>query len=146
MTAPTIDYASSRRPRTARAWLARLNVWQSWVALALWLAFGGFTLFAFAVGSDGGGSDRTARVVMTTAATALGPMTGAVSRGFQGCCLRASVSLLPYCLPALLAGALVQWLVPPGGVVRGTVRVIAWVVGLIVWFGGGILSLGHALG
>jgi hypothetical protein len=95
---------------------------------------------------DGGTPYRPVRVVMTTAATVLGPMTGAVSREFQSCCVRFSLSLLPYCLPALAAAAGVQWLVPPGGWFRGAVRVTAWTGGLLVWFGGGILSLGHALG
>jgi hypothetical protein len=52
---------------------------------------------------------------------------------------------MPWCLAGLAAGIAVQIAVPRRGRLSRMVRVVAWVVGLVVWFGGGIVSFAHAL-
>ena len=146
MGAPPLDYVSphdAHRRRTG--WpRGRLSRWHAWVAVIVWLAFSVLTLMIVLSALDRA-TEKPGTVAATTAATILGPMTGAVSRDFQGCCLKNSLALLPYCLGALLVGLAVQLLVPPRGWLTGTVRVIAWTMGLVVWFGGGIASFAHAL-
>jgi hypothetical protein len=112
--------------------------------VALWLAFSGFTLFIVLEGLDHA-TERPKTVAASVAGTVLGPMTGAISRDFQGCCVRNSVMLMPWCLGGLAIGVAVQLAVPRRGWVTRTVRVVAWVMGLLAWFGGGIVSLAHAL-
>ena len=139
-----LQYAPSRAGRT-RAFLAsRFSRWHAWVAVIMWLGFTVLTFFAVLNGLDHA-TERPKTVALTTAGTALGPMTGAISRDFQGCCLRFSLGLVPYCLGGLVAGLVVQLAVPARGVFRGIVRVAAWVLGLLAWFGGGSVSFTHAL-
>ena len=143
---PALDYVSSPEARRPRGlWLpARFSRWHAWVAAVTWLAFSVLTLVIVMSALDRA-ADRPRTVAATTAATVLGPMTGAVSRDFQDCCLKFSLWLLPWCLGGLAAGAATQIVVPPRGWLTGAVRVVAWVAGLVVWFGGGIVSFGHAL-
>jgi hypothetical protein len=123
---------------------ARFSRWHAWVAIVLWLAFSVINFFAVMNGLDRA-SQKLGTVAATTAGTVLGPMTGAISRDFQGCCLKASLSLLPYCLGALLIGIAVQVVVPPRGAIVAAVRVAAWVTGWLAWYGGGFVSFLHAL-
>jgi hypothetical protein len=142
---PALDYLSAPGVAQPRGWLAsRLRRWHLWLAVAFWLAFSGLSLFIVLKGLDRA-ADHPRTVAATVAATALGPMVGAVSRDFQGCCLEASLSLLPYCLGGLLIGLAVQLVVRPGGWFAAIVRVVAWIAGLLMWFGGGIISFAHAL-
>ena len=145
-TAPALEYVSSaeaRRPQ--RFWLlTQFSRWHAWVAVVTWLAFSVLTLVIVLKALDRA-ADRPRTVAATTAATILGPMTGAVSRDFQDCCLKFSLWLLPCCFGGLVAGAATQIVVPPRGWLTGAVRVVAWVAGLVIWFGGGIVSFGHAL-
>jgi hypothetical protein len=144
MAAPSLEYESNRTPRAVGWVKSRFSRWHAGVAVALWLAFSGLTLLILL-----GGPARATRppktVAATTAGVVLGPMTGAICRDFQGCCLRFSLMLMPYCLAGLAAGVVVQLAVPARGWFTRTVRVVAWALGLIVWFGGGIVSFGHAL-
>jgi hypothetical protein len=144
MAAPSLEYESNRA-RRASGWVrTRFSRWHAWVAVALWLAFSGLTLLIL-LGGNAGATRPPKTVAATTAGTVLGPMTGAISRDFQGCCLRFSLMLMPYCLGGLGTGIVVQLAVPRRGWLTRGVRVVAWVFGLIVWFGGGIVSFGHAL-
>ena len=144
--APALDYVSSPDARGRRRFwlLSRFSRWHAWVALVTWLAFSVLTL-AIVVSALERAADRPRTVAATVAATALGPMTGAVSRDFQDCCLKFSLWLLPWCVGGLFAGVATQVVVPPHGRLTGAVRVAAWVAGLVVWFGGGIVSFAHAL-
>ncbi|MEW4570276.1 hypothetical protein AB1L88_20610 [Tautonia sp. JC769] len=119
--------------------------WHLGIFLGAWLGFAALTLQIVRTHLDN--AERHPGVVAaTTVGSVLGPMSGAISRGFsQGCCLEVSLSLLPYCLSALVAAAVVQVVVPARGVGLLALRLVAWMVGVIVWFGGGIVSLGHAL-
>ena len=69
------------------------------ILAAIWLGFTTWTFLIVRSGLDHA-REKPLTVVTVTVASVLGPMTGAISRGFQGCCLQASLSLLPYCLLA----------------------------------------------
>jgi hypothetical protein len=143
MTAPTLSYRCHGERR--HGWLrSHFSRWHVWLATILWLSFSGLTLLILLARLDHA-TQRPKTVVMTVAGTVLGPMTGAICRDFQGCCLRNSLTLMPWCLGALAVGVSVQLVVPRTGWVTRTVRGVAWVVGLLVWFGGGIVSFAHAL-
>jgi hypothetical protein len=118
--------------------------WHLFIFLGLWVASVMLTFTIVRRGLDHA-DQHPGVVAATTAGSLLGPMSGAISRGLQGCCLAASLSLLPYCLSALAVATMVQILVPPRDVWLRVVRLILWVVGLVIWFGGGIVSFGHAL-
>jgi hypothetical protein len=139
-----LHYSPPGAGRTKAFLSSRFSRWHAWVAVVLWLVFSGLTLLIVLNGLDHA-TDKRKTVALTTAGTVLGPITGAISRDFQGCCLRASLDLMPYCLAGLLTGLAVQLVVPPRGAMTGMVRVVAWVAGLLAWFGGGMVSFAHAL-
>ena len=74
--------------------------WHALVTCALWLVFAALTLVIALRGLDHA-AQRPLTVAATVAGSALGPMSGAISRGFQPCCLAFSLSLMPICLAAL---------------------------------------------
>ena len=119
--------------------------WHALVTCALWLVFAALTLVIALRGLDHA-AQRPLTVAATVAGSALGPMSGAISRGLQPCCLAFSLSLMPVCLTALAVATAVQvvWL-PEVSCLR-VARLVVWSAGLLLWFGGGILSLAHALG
>ena len=142
--AQPLHYAPQGAGRIKAFLSSRFSRWHAWVAALLWLFFSGLTLLAVLDGLDHA-TEKPKTVALTTAGTVLGPMTGAISRDFQGCCLKASLDLMPYCLGGLLTGLAVQLVVPARGIFTGTFRVSAWVMGLFAWFGGGMVSFAHAL-
>ena len=91
------------------------------------------------------GPRHIAFVLLTTLGTITGPLTGAISRGFQGCCLRFSFTVMAYCAPFLLIGVAAQFVRLPERKWLRVTRMCAWTAGWLVWFMGGILSFGHAL-
>ncbi len=112
------------------------------VFLGIWLCF---TALTYWMADHGIGQDNHNRLVcLTTCGTILGPMTGAISRGWQSCCLNASLSLLPYCAAFLILGATPLFLKLPFNVGAAVFRMALWVIGLLGWFSGGIVSFGHA--
>ena len=119
--------------------------WHALVTCALWLVFAALTLVIALRGLDHA-AQRPLTVAATVAGSALGPMSGAISRGFQPCCLAFSLSLMPVCLAGLAVATAVQvvWLPEVSWLRVG--RLVIWSAGLLLWFGGGILSLAHALG
>ncbi len=72
-------------------------------------------------------------------------MTGAISRNCQSCCLAFSLSLLPYCGAILTLGTIPLFVRLPFRHGASVLRMALWVVGLLGWFLGGILSFFHAL-
>ncbi|HTU24177.1 MAG TPA: hypothetical protein VMF30_02195 [Pirellulales bacterium] len=106
-----------------------------------------FSLLTFRITSEGLSPDpsKSRRVVETTMSTVAGPMTGAISRGCQSCCLSASLQLLKFCAPVLLVGIFVQFIRLPANPIVIVSRIVLWSVGWFVWFGGGIASFLHAL-
>ncbi len=110
------------------------------ILAAVWLLF--------AVGTFGithSDLDDKGRVLLTSVGTISGPMTGAIARGGQSCCLEFSLVLLPYCGFALVAAAAFQFVRLPMECGATAVRLIVWTLGLLVWFMGGIVSFAHAL-
>ena len=114
-----------------------------YIFLGFYAASGALTLFALLANSE---SDR--RWIWITTATAgsiSGPFTGAIVRHFQSCCWQNSVMLFPYCAAILGVGTIAQVIpLPFRRFVRG-VRLTCWCVGLLGWFGGVLVSFGHAL-
>lgn len=106
-----------------------------------------FSILTFLITNAGvdKGSEHNARVLQATVGTISGPLTGAISRGFQGCCLKFSLTLMAYCAPVLLVGVLAQMVSLPEKKWLGVVRMCLWILGWFVWFMGGIISFGHAL-
>ena len=140
MASQPLDYAPVTKPLRGWRWLRhRYSRSHVWIALMLLLAFAGVT-FAFAVRVY---PLRAAAV--TALSVALGPMAGAFLRDYQSCCLQFSLTLLPYCLAGPIGAFAAQLLVPPRGWVTRTVRLLAWALGWFIWFGGAIVSFGHAL-
>ena len=124
------------RNRLDRAHLLTLAViWGSFTALTYWIADRGIDH----------GPDHNRLVFLTTSATALGPMTGAISRGCQSCCLQNSLALLPYCGVVLALGIVPQFIRLPFHHGAKATRLVAWNIGLLAWFLGGTVSFFHAL-
>lgn len=123
----------------------RFSLGHLWLFLAFWAVFATLTFLIVRDGLDE--ADRHPGVVAaTTVGSVLGPLSGAISRDFQSCCLEFSLSLLPYALGALGLAALVQAVVTARGPGLRALRFVVWGLGLLAWFGSGIVSFGHALG
>lgn len=136
------DYDTIFDMRILENHFTRKHLWVFLVMLMLFTILNGMIA---AAGIDKG-SDYTRQVISTTAATILGPMTGAVARDWQGCCTRFSLwVLLVVSGPALLIGTLLQIVWLPFQKGQHTVRLIFWSIGLFLWFFGGLISYGHAL-
>ena len=91
------------------------------------------------------GPEHNTRVFLATSGTITGPLTGAISSDFQGCCLRFSLTVTAYCAPFLFIGLAAQFIRLPDRRWLRMMRMSVWTVGWLVWFMGGILSFGHAL-
>ncbi|MCL4694183.1 MAG: hypothetical protein KJ060_16935 [Candidatus Hydrogenedentes bacterium] len=106
-----------------------------------------YTLLTFRITNAGldDGPEHDSRVFMSTLCTMAGPLTGAISRGFQGCCLRFSLLVMTYCAPVLLVCVGLQFIRIPDWRWRRVARLVFWTLGWFIWFAGGILSFGHAL-
>jgi len=106
-----------------------------------------FTVLTYAAVSGGlsNASQERGLVWLTTAGTITGPMTGAICRRFQSCCLQASLTLLPFAALGLIAGVVFQAVPLPRRSLWQAVRLAVWGAGWFVWFGSGIVSFAHAL-
>ena len=113
------------------------------VFLVIWACFTGWTYWIAEHGIDR--YDHAQLVVLSTSGTILGPLTGAISRNCQSCCLAFSLSLLPYCGAFLILGTIPSLVRLPFGSGASALRMTAWIVGLLGWFLGGIVSFAHAL-
>ena len=127
-----------------RHWRNNLTKAHLMVFACLLLIFSILTFLITNAGVDRG-SEHDTRVLQTTLGTISGPLTGAISRGFQGCCLQFSLTLMAYCGPVLLIGVLAQMIGLPDKAWLRVVRMGLWGFGWLVWFMGGIVSFGHAL-
>ena len=112
-----------------------------YIALGFLLVFSGFTLFLVCHPKN---NEGLTNIVVTTLATASGPMVGAVARGCQRCCLKFSLSLLPWSGAFLAVGALFQIVPLPFRRFARVMRLTMWCLGLLGWFGGGVVSFLHA--
>lgn len=140
------DVASSSVAPPAKAGLLQNHFGKGQLLslLGIWAAFTALT-YRIADGGIDRQPDHNRLVLLTTCATPLGPMTGAISRSCQSCCLSNSLSLLPYCGAFLAIGTIFQFIKLPVRRGAATVRLTIWVVGLLGWFLGGIVSFAHAL-
>jgi hypothetical protein len=115
------------------------------IFLVLWGIFATLTFIVTAMNVPHG-PDNYGQVFAATIGTLAGPMPGALSRGCQSCCLKFSLGLFPYAGAALLVGVVPQFLPWPPGRLGHSVRLVLWTLGLLAWFGSGIISFWHALG
>ena len=115
------------------------------IFLIMWAAFAALTFTVTAINVPRG-PDNFGQVLAATIGTLAGPMPGALSRGCQSCCLKFSLGLFPYAGAALLVAVVPQFLPWPSGPFGKSVRLAFWTLGLLGWFGTGVLSFGHALG
>lgn len=90
-------------------------------------------------------SGHDPRVLRTTLCTITGPLTGAISRGLQGCCLEFSLIVMAFYGPVLLIGVVAQFIRMPDRKWLRVMRMTLWILGWLVWFMGGMFSFVHAL-
>jgi hypothetical protein len=91
-------------------WLASNNL-TKWHAIVFASMLALFMILTFqATGGLSNGPQSGVHSLEATVGTIAGPLTGAISRGFQSCCLRASLTLMAYCAPVLLIGFLMQFI------------------------------------
>ena len=113
------------------------------IFLGLYLVFAGLTALALAQQT---GSDRQQNAnLAATVGSIAGPFTGAIARNLQSCCWQFSLQILPWSAASLVAGVVFQFLPLPLGRADRSVRLLAWGLGLLGWFGGGVVSFAHAL-
>jgi hypothetical protein len=114
-----------------------------YIFLGFYFGFAAFTLFIL---SRQSASDWRENWNLAAAVGSFsGPFTGAIARGFQSCCWRFSVGVFPYCGALLLAGFVFQFVPIPWVSGERWLRLMAWSIGLLGWFAGGLVSFGHAL-
>ncbi len=120
----------------------RFGIAHAALPLGMWFGFAAVVVIGTAK------DDRPITSEMSNAAVALlsvtGPMLGGIARGFQECCVEASLRLLPWCLGALAVAVAAQWFVRPSGFWRHATRLSVWTLAWSVWFGGAVLSGAHA--
>jgi hypothetical protein len=114
-----------------------------YIFLAILILFSIANFAILCVGLDG--QNKYIYVIFTTAATITGPMTGAIARQLQSCCTEFSLKIMMFCAPVLLLGILFQLIKLPFKKFAAAFRLFIWIVCLLIWFLGGILSFGHAL-
>ena len=116
-----------------------------WVFLGFLIIFTVLNFFILNAGVDQT-REHNRQVIVATLSTISGPMVGAIARDFQGCCTRFSIQvLLIISGPALLFGSFMQTIRLPFKKKQKVIRMACWVIGLLLWFLGGIVSYGHAL-
>lgn len=135
-------------PLSAAPWLTR----QHWIAFQTLLV--SFSALTFALSwtllsrpgaAQGVDLEWLGRIALTTLATITGPLTGAVARGGQSCCVAMGLRALAWVGPLLASSIVLQIVGLPRGRKGQAVRSALWVVGWLAWFASGLVSLGHAL-
>ena len=85
------------------------------------------------------------RNLTAMAMTFSGPFTGAMARPASSSTLGFSWTLFPYSGGVLLAGLILQFIRWPPKWGTRTARLVFWILGLLGWFGSGVVSLLYAL-
>lgn len=116
-----------------------------WILLGFYIAFAALSLLLLLPGSLSGHGDPLTWSLTASLGSFSGPFTGAIARGFQSCCLEFSLSLCPYCGSVLGIGLLFQFVPLHSGRFEHGFRLTMWSLGLLGWFGGVLISFGHAL-
>ena len=85
-----------------------------WISFLILIAI--FTVLTFIITNPGvdDGPAHNSAVFYSTIGTITGPLTGAISRNFQGCCLRFSLLLMAFCAPVLIFAIAIQFIRMPG--------------------------------
>ena len=122
--------------------LQRLTQIHLYSFLGAYVAFAGLTLFTLSRQSQGDWQSNWNAAATLGAVS--GPMTGAIARRFQSCCLEFSMHLLPWCAGFLIGAFMLQVVPIPFPGIEKPLRRLSWFVGVFVWFGGGFLSFLHA--
>ena len=104
----------------------------------VWTPFAVLTFFA--AQDQHGPKGGLGFATLATVGSLGGPMTGALLRDFQSCCLVASLQCLALCGPIFAISVAFQF-VP----MYRPLRLGLWTLGCMAWFAGGLLSFGHAL-
>jgi len=95
--------------------------------------------------SSGKGWTQFAAGARTSFGVIAGPMAGAIARPDSSCCVANSWALLPTCAAILGAAIAFQFLPVRRSRVVDAIRLVVWTLGWLVWFGGAIVSLLHAM-
>jgi hypothetical protein len=113
-----------------------------YIFLGFALAFSIFTYYAVIHMSPGDWNDwRGTHPYRATLLTIFGPFTGAILRPFDQDCWQTSRGLLLFCAPLLVFGLLCQLVRLPFRRGAQALRIAMWVIGLLSWFAGSVLSL-----
>ncbi len=111
----------------------------------LWILFGGLYAWVVYVALDPQ-PGKWFRVIATPLVTLISPMVGAFSRGAtQGCCFDTSMLVLAYAFPLPILALASQHFWKPSHRAPRILRGFLWLVFWFLWFGSGLLPLGHAV-
>lgn len=111
----------------------------------VWILFGGLYAWIVYVALDPQ-PGKWFRVIATPFVTLISPMVGAFSRGAtQGCCFDTSVLVLTYMFPLPLLALASQHFWRPSHRAPQFLRGFLWLIFWCLWFGSGLLPLGHAV-
>lgn len=113
------------------------------VVVAFIAAFSALTLWVLA--RQGPSDWHHNRNFTATLLTVSGPFTGAIARPTTSDCLTFAWKLFPCCGAILALAVVVQWAPLPFQRGATAIKMTFWVIGLLGWFGGGVLSLMYAL-
>jgi hypothetical protein len=119
------------------------NPWQWYLKSFLWIyiIFTGIIAFVAYAGLDKE-PRHTVLVIKTTLCSISGPMTGAIARDYQSCCLKFCQGMLKKALPILLLGLTACIFIPSN---RRWIGRTVWVLSWLVWFFFGLISMLHAI-
>jgi hypothetical protein len=108
-----------------------------------YLVFAGLTFLLMLPGAISGHGEPVTNAVVASLLAFSGPFTGVISRGHYACpsCRSFTITLLPYCSTILGAGFLLQLMPPPVMRLARALRISAWVLALLAWFAGTLLSV-----
>jgi len=114
-----------------------------YILLAFAAAFSALTFWALIHQSPSDWRDH--HNFAATLLTVFGPFTGAIARPSETSCLRFAWGLFPYCAGILSLAVIFQFIRLPLKRGAKAMQIVLWVLGLLGWFGGGVLSLMFAL-
>lgn len=114
-----------------------------YLLLAFVAAFSALTFWALLLQSPSDWRDN--HNLAATSLTVLGPFTGAIARPSQASCWRFAWGLFPYCAGILSLAVIFQFIRLPLRRGAKATQIVMWVLGLLGWFGGGVISLLFAL-
>lgn len=127
-----------------RWWTNRFSIAHGLALVAIWLLASALDYYILRHAWDYGPTRPLACAGLALASIS-GPMIGGLTRHPSNCCMEFSLSLLPYSIAGLATGIGFQFSPWPANRWGVGLRLGVFVMGLLVWFGSGIISFGHAL-